>query len=243
LAGLAGLSVDYLIRLEQGRATNPSPQVLGALAQALRLSTDERDMFYRIGGSAPPASGWVPNFVSPGIQRMIDRLEDAAVGVFTAAWDMIEWNALWAALQGDPSPWTGRERNLIWRYFSPESTRVPRVQHGADQFESFEREMTSDLRLASARYPDDKALSELIADLLRLSKRFAELWERFEVAPQVSGRKTIEHPDLGPVTLDCEVLHVQASDLRLVVYTAEPGTPDAAALDLLRVTGLQELHP
>ena len=152
LAGLAGLSVDYLVRLEQGRARSPSSQTVGALARALRLTNDERDTLYRIAGWAAPPAGAVPHHVPPGVQRLTDRLADAPVAVFTAVWTIVQWNDMWAALQGDPSVWRGRDRNLLWRHFTGAGSRV--VHEGADCI-AYEREIVADLRLATARYRDD----------------------------------------------------------------------------------------
>ena len=110
LAGLAGVSVEYLVRLEQGRARNPSPQLLGALARALRLTEDERDHLYRVAGVAPPSTGVVSQHIGPGVQRMLDRLGDVPMGVHSATWDLLWWNPLWAALTGDPSELHSLER-------------------------------------------------------------------------------------------------------------------------------------
>jgi transcriptional regulator with XRE-family HTH domain len=238
LAALAGVSVDYLVRLEQGRATSPSPQVLASLARALRLTTDERDLLYRMAGVAPPDAGLVPRHVPPGVQRMLDRLSDSAVGVFTTTWELLQWNPLWAALLGDPSKPSGRERNIAWRWFT---TGRSRVRHADGELERFEHEMVGELRLASARYPRDTDLTALIGELLAASPRFAELWERFDLVTRVSARKTVEHPVVGSITLDCDVLTAPDADIRIVVYTAEPGSADAASLELVRVTGLQQL--
>ena len=97
----------------------------------------------------------------------------------------------------------------------------------------------ADLHLAAGRYPDDGPLRELIADLRACSPRFAELWEQRPVAEHVASRKTIAHPEVGRITVDCDVLTVAGSDLRLVVYTAPPGSPDADALALLGAIGPQ----
>jgi hypothetical protein len=238
LAGLAGVSVDYLVRLEQGRATNPSPETLGALARALRLTTLERDMLYGIAGTAPPGPGVVPNHVPPGVQRMVDRLRDTPAAIFSAVWTIIQWNELFAALQGDPSEWEGMNRNLVWRHFAGDDSRV---RHGGEAQEAYERELVADLRLASIRYPDDRELKTLI-DCLRVeSSTFDSLWNHFEAVPRSSARKTTTHPSVGDFTLDCEVLTVAGSDLRIIVFTAAPGTSDAANLDLLRVIGVQDL--
>jgi transcriptional regulator with XRE-family HTH domain len=239
LAGLAGLSVDYLVRLEQGRATNPSPETLGALARALRLTTLERDMLYGIAGTSPPRPGAVPNHVPPGVQRMVDRLADTPVAIFSAVWTIIQWNELFAALQGDPSEWEGMNRNLVWRHFAGDGSRV---RHGGEAQEVYERELVADLRLALIKYPDDRELKALIDFLRADSTTFHSLWNRFEAVPRSSARKTTTHPSVGELTLDCEVLTVTGSDLRIIVFTAAPGTSDAANLDLLRVIGVQDLR-
>ena len=181
----------------------------------------------------------MPDYLPPGVQRLTDRLADTPVAVFTAAWTIVQWNDMWAALQGDPSAWCGRDRNLVWRHFiGAAGSRV--VHDGADVI-AYEREIVADLRLATARYRDDPDLTALIVDLSARSPRFAELWGRFEVGPRVSAHKTVEHPDVGPIALDCEVLAVAGSDLKMVVYTAEPHTPDAANLELLGILGVQHL--
>lgn len=122
LASLSGLSVDYLVRLEQGRARNPSPQVLAALARALRLNAHERDVLYRSGGIAPPSPGVVSTHLSTGLQRILDHLADTPVGVYTAAWDFVLGNRMWHALFGDQTALSGREANLVWRAFVNDDT-------------------------------------------------------------------------------------------------------------------------
>ena len=117
LAALAGVSVDYLVRLEQGRSTSPSPQVLASIARALRLTNEERDHLYRVAGAAVPTGADVPRHLTPSIQRIVDRLGDTPAAVFSATWDLISWNPLWAALQGDPSLYSGTSANLAWRVF------------------------------------------------------------------------------------------------------------------------------
>lgn len=238
LAALAGISVDYLVRLEQGRAVNPSSSVLAALARALRLDTAERDHLYLVAGQAPPRKTHVPSHVTPGIQRLVDRLGDVPVAVYDATWTILLWNAMWAALMGDPSALTGRERNLIWRVFTAGSSRVAKT---ADEVAAFEEFAVADLRRVIGNYPDDPGLQQLLADLRRVSVRFDELWQRHILIQPSIGPKTIEHPEAGPITLDCDVLTVVGTDLRVIVYTAEPASPDAAKLDLVRVLGLQQL--
>jgi transcriptional regulator with XRE-family HTH domain len=238
LASLAGISVDYLVRLEQGRATNPSTQVLAALSRALRLTTVERDYFYTLAGQAPPKRSAMTNHVPPSVQRLVDRLTDLPVAVYDPAWTIITWNAAWAGLMGDPSAVSGRDRNLIWRTFSGASTRVRKNDAELDDFET---NAVADLRRAVGTYPDDPKLRQLVEELRQTSPRFAKMWAERAVDTTGSNRKTVVHPEVGPITLDCDVLTVAGSDLRLVVYTAEPSSPDADRLRLVQVIGLQTL--
>jgi transcriptional regulator with XRE-family HTH domain len=234
-AALAGISVDYLVRLEQGRAANPSPQVLASLARALRLTAEERDHLYRQAGHAPPSRSTISAHITPGVQRLIDRLSDAAVAVYDASWTLIAWNATWAALMGDPAALAGRDRNLIWRHFSGPGSRVVR---SPEETAGWERSMVADLRGVSGRYPDDADLHRLIADLGQASPRFAEAWRRREVGASRADRKTVRHPELGQLTLDCDVLTVTGSDLRIIVYTADPASEDASKLALVATIGV-----
>ena len=117
--------------------------------------------------------------------------------------------------------------------------RDSRVVRTDEERQAFAAAAVADLRAASGRYPADPDMQALVADLLRASSRFAALWESHAVEPQASSRKTIAHPEVGLVTLDCDVLTVAGADLRIVVCTAEPGTAEADALALLRVVGTQ----
>ena len=238
LAALAGISVDYLTRLEQGRAVNPSAQVLAALSRALRLSTEERDHLYTVAGQAPPKRSAMTTHVPPSVQRLVDRLADLPVAVYDPAWTIITWNLAWAALMGDPSALSGRDRNLLWRTFTGKSSRVRKSDTEGDEFES---NAVADLRRAFGSYPDDARLRQLVDELLAASPRFARLWAERTVSTAGAGRKTISHPEVGPITLDCDVLTVAGCDLRLVVYTAEPSSRDAEQLRLVRIIGLQKL--
>jgi hypothetical protein len=154
------------------------------------------------------------------------------------SWELILANPLWQALFGEPERPAGRERNLIWRYFTDEHSSVART---SEEHERFARTMVSDLHDAAARYADDRELRAMIADLRARSDRFAELWNAYTVTRQVADRKTILSPVVGPVTVDCDILTAPDTDLRIVVYTARPGSEDASKLDLLRVAGLQRI--
>jgi transcriptional regulator with XRE-family HTH domain len=236
LAGLAGVSVDYLVRLEQGRSANPSPQVLGALARALRLTGTERDLLFTCAGVAAPSARVVSRHISPGLQRVLDRLADTPVGVYTASWELVLANPLWRALLGERDQPGGREGNLIWRMFMHGHSSIA---HTSEEKERFAAVMVSDLHVAAARYCDDLDLADMIGDLRGRSDLFARLWDDYTVGQRTSDRKTILSPAVGPVTVDCDILTAPDSDLRLVIYTARPGSEDAGKLDLLRVAGLQ----
>ncbi|WP_276799896.1 helix-turn-helix transcriptional regulator [Cellulomonas iranensis] len=238
LAALAGVSVDYVVRLEQGRATHPSPSLLGALALALRLTEEERDHLYRSAGAAPPSPAVVPRHVTPGVQRIVDRLGDVPIAVFSATFDILLWNPLWAALSGDPSRFRGLERNLAWRHFVHGHAGVEFDEEHEAQFSS---DLAAELRLATGRYPLDTTIASLVERLRATSAAFERHWSETRIARHASSRKTFTRSAVGPITLDCDVLSVPGSDLRIVVYTVAPGSADAATLELLRVTGLQSL--
>ena len=239
LAMLAGVSADYITRLEQGRATAPSAQVLGALGRALRLSREEQDHLFRLAGQAPPRPGHITAQLTPGVQRLLDQLTGVPVSVSDAAWNTVAWNPLWAALTGDPSTRTGRDRNVLWRYFTGQRARVVRT---AEDEARFEESTVADLRSATARYPDDTGLRQLIADLRAASPRFATLWETGVVGTHRESHKTFDHPDVGLITVDCDVLTVDGSDLRIIAYTTPAGSEAAEKLRLLSVIGTQALH-
>ncbi|WP_433428340.1 helix-turn-helix transcriptional regulator [Nonomuraea sp. CA-141351] len=238
LALLAGISVDYITRLEQGRASNPSAQVVEALARALRLSQAERAHLFRLAGLAPPGPETVPAYITPSVQRMLDRLTGTPVAVYDASWTLLMANPPYTALMGDPSGWRGNQRNAVWRHFLGPGSRA---RHTPESLRAFEAALVADLRAAAGRYPADQRLRRLVAELRGGSDRFAELWDSGAVGHHEAARKTIDHPHVGPLTLDCDVLTVAGSDLRIMLYTAEPGTEDAERLALLTVLGTQAL--
>jgi len=238
LATLAGVSVEYLVRLEQGRARHPSPQLLGALARALRLTEDERDHLFRVGGAAVPSAEVVSQHITPGVQRMLDRLGDVPLAVHSAAWDLLWWNPLWAALTGDPSALQGLERNVAWRHF----TKPPGViDFDAQHAEEFARDLAADLREAAGRYPRDPGLATLIGRLRAESPDFRRRWGEADIARHRSSRKTATATPVGPIAIDCDVLTAPGTDLRIVMYTVVPGSADASRLELLKVAGTQAL--
>ncbi|GAA1676891.1 helix-turn-helix transcriptional regulator [Kribbella yunnanensis] len=231
LAQLAGISADYLTRLEQGRAANPSPQVIEALARTLQLATPERSHLYQLAGLASPVPDRIPRTISPSVQRMLDRLNDTPVAVFDAMLTELHANALYVELMGER---TGHERNAAWRNFLGSTSRVRQTPASLGQLQELQ---VADLRRTAGRYPNDPNLQALVDELRRRSPRFAELWESGVVAEHQAGRKIIDHPVAGAITLDCDVLQVAGDDLRIMIYTAEPGSSDAEKLALLMSVG------
>jgi transcriptional regulator with XRE-family HTH domain len=241
LADLAGVSVDYVVRLEQGRATTPSASVVASLARALQLSTAERDHLYRLARLVPPADGAICDHLPPGMQRMLARLGDVAVAVFAADWQLVWWNRGWAALLGDPAASPSRLRNFARDRFPVDTgpARLALWQVIEADRDTIDAAVVSDLRRATGRFPQDDRLAALIRDLDAGNRRFAELWATGEVAAHREDHKTIDHPSVGPVTVDCDVLTDGDSELKIVIMTAVPGSEDETKLRLTAIAGPQ----
>lgn len=238
LALLAGLSVDYLVRLEQGRSTHPSPQVLAALARALRLATAEREHLFVLAGQPVPGPGQVSAHVPAGVQRVLDRLAGTPLSVYDAAWNLITWNPLWAALFGDPPAPRGFARNAVWWSFVEPPAGYPQaVSRGEGDRAAF----VSDLRAASARYPQDAGPAALIDELRYRSGDFAALWDSGAVGVHAPLTKTVRHADIGELTLDCDILAALGTDLRIMVFSVAEGSGTAERLRLLEVVGARTL--
>ncbi|MCN0155174.1 MmyB family transcriptional regulator [Salinispora arenicola] len=238
VAWLAGVSPDYVKRLEQGRA-HPSVAIVRALARTLRLSDAEYELACRLAGHAPQPGGLMRQHIGPGMQRVLDRLADTPIAVFDAAWTLIEHNDAWVALTGDD--WRGRDRrsaNIVWRTFHDDTGRV---RHPDPQ--EHKASLVADLRDVAPRYPGDRELRDMIGALRTSSPDFARLWEGSAVAHHKSERKIVDHPHVGEVELDCDVLSVHGADLRIVVYTAAPGSEAADKLRMLTVLGTETMTP
>jgi transcriptional regulator with XRE-family HTH domain len=235
LAQLAGISVDYITRLEQGRATNPSEQVVEALCRALRVPRSEREQLFHLAGLVPPGQGTVPAYITPSVQRMLDRLTGIPVAVFDAACTQLIASPLYTALMGEHH---GNERNAVWRNFLGSGSSV---RHTPESLRALQTSQVAQLRAAANRYPADQRVRRLIAELRANSDTFVEMWDSGAVSGPEASRKTIDHPQVGSMTLDCDVLTVAGADLSIIVYTAEPGTQDAERLALLAVVGTQTL--
>ncbi|MEV6773271.1 helix-turn-helix transcriptional regulator [Nocardia sp. NPDC051030] len=229
VAQLAGISVDYYIRMEQARGAKPSRQVLSALARALMLSVDERDYLFRMGGENPPMVAGPDRTVPQSIRIMLDNLASPAY-VVDATYEVLAWNRAALPFIGDLATIPDTERNMIrWMFRQP-------ADHGAwsrDDTIRFARSTVADLRAAYARYPGNPAIASLVTELLGTAPRFAEMWSSHDVEVRRGHRKEIHHPDLGPLEFECQVLHISDTDQRMIVYCATPNTPTAAVFHSL----------
>lgn len=239
VAQLAGVSVDYVVRLEQGRGPHPSAQVLTALTRALRLERDERDQIFRLAGSAPPLAGRIEMSVRPSVLRLLQRLADLPALVLSAKGDVLAQNPMAEALLGDLSRWRPGQRNIVWQRFL--GTGDHRVAFTPEEDEATAQQSVGSLRTALSRYPDDPELRSLIEELLAGSDRFRHIWEEGRSTLWRSMYKTINHPDLGPLVLDCDTLLLPDTDQSMIVYSAAADTREASALDMLRVTGTEHM--
>lgn len=220
VAWLAGISADYYARLEQARVARPSATILAALARTLDLSDDERAYLFRIVGisGSPPAT--LCREVAPGILRLLQRLTNIPAHVLDATYEVLASNPLGQAVMFGAFAAPPAERNGVRAIFT---SRNPRV-HPAD-WEEVARATVADLRATAARYPDDPGVHALVDELLATSPEFARFWSDHEVAVRESGHYRILHPDVGLLDLDYEMLHLHDRDQRLMLYSAEPGSP------------------
>ncbi len=230
LAALAGTSVDYVVRLEQGRSLSPSAQVVAALARALRLDRTETELLYRAANQLPPGPSGISDRIPPTAQRMIARMADLPLAVFTVDWTVLTSTPSWCALFDLPSVTEQPGQNLIVKTFVEGPRHV--TVHGG--FEKLERELVADLRRSAAAYGDDPRFRALVASLRARSPRFGELWDEGRAAAHEGLLKTVHHPLVGDITLNCDVLTFPDSDIKLMVYTAATGSRDAERLERLR---------
>jgi len=233
LAMLAGLSVDYVVRLEQGRSARPSEQVAASLARVLQLSETERDQLFIAAGLPASLPDAASTLIPASVQRLLIRLADAALAVYSASWDLLTSNAAWTALLG-PAP---QSYNLIVAQFTG---AAPPVITTAEHTERFERALVSDLRVALLRHPNDPAVRS-VRERLRGNARFDLLWDEATLTQHHSEAKTFMHPLIGAITVDCDVLTIAGTDLRIVTYTAAPDTEDASRFALARAIGAQDV--
>ncbi|MEU8927306.1 helix-turn-helix transcriptional regulator [Kitasatospora sp. NPDC048545] len=226
VAELAHMSVDYYTRLEQARGPRPSARILDALARTLRLTPAERSHLFRLAGSNAPPAGDAVRRVRPHVARMLERLPETAAVVTDAAYGVVAWNPLARALLGgDLAPGT---TNLARRRFLD---RGPADANSGT--EEFGHIVVARLRRAADRYPHDPQLIALLAELHAGSEEFRQIWQTRPVHAPGHRTKTVDHPRVGLLRLNCDVLLVPEDDQEVVLITADPGSPTQRALHTL----------
>ncbi|MFE0461108.1 helix-turn-helix transcriptional regulator [Kitasatospora sp. NPDC058965] len=234
IAQLAGVSVDYYTRMEQGRVPNPSAAVLDALARALLLDEDETRHLHRLAQPAPAARRNPPprpdrQQVRPMLQRLLAELRDVPALVMGRRMDVLAWNAAACALLGDYAALQPGERNIARiTFLNPASKEL-----FAD-WSACARENVAYLRLEAGRRPDDPQLASLVGELSLRSEEFSRWWAEHPVQDKTSGTKRFCHPVVGAMELTYETLRA-ADDpgQALITYAATPGTPSDDALQML----------
>jgi transcriptional regulator with XRE-family HTH domain len=229
LAQLAGVSVDYYTRLEQGRGVHPSLSVLDAIARALQLDQAEASHLRRLAApQSAPRRKTPPERVRPAIRLLLERLDRVPTLVLGRRMDVLAWNSLAAVLICDFGALPRRERNMVRLTFLDESTRslYPEWEQAAANGAGL-------LRSAAGRWPDDPELEALVGELSVKSNEFVRIWARHEVHEQMYGTKRMRHPLVGELTLLYETLALpDEPEQQLVTYTAQD-TESQTALDLL----------
>ena len=234
VAALSGMSADYYGRIEQQRGPVPSEQMLAAIARGLHLTRAERDHLFRLAGHATPRPAWQDDHVSPGLMRILDRLDDTPAEVISRLGETLRQTRAGVALLGDNTRWTGPARSLVHRWFTDPGARSLYHPDEHDELGGF---FTAALRDVYARDGRDSRAAELVDGLLTASPEFARLWNEHRVAPAYSARKRIRHPEVGELDLHCQILQDPETGQSLLVYTATPGTESYEKLRLLAVIG------
>jgi transcriptional regulator with XRE-family HTH domain len=241
VAHLAGASVDYYTELERGRGAQPSEQMLAGLARALRLSLDERNHLYHLADRPLPPSGNSAAHVHPGMLDLLDRLAGTPACVITDLHVTLVQNPPAVALLGPPPAAGGVRASFVHRWFTdPDSRALYPPEDHRRHAENF----VADLRAAVARRGSrDREANAMVAELLRRSAEFAELWDRHDVAVRRMDTKRIVHPALGLIHVNCLNLLSEDGRQRLLWFSPVPGTDAVEKLELLSVLGTQDLTP
>ncbi len=230
---LAGVSVDYYVRLERGNLNGASETVLAAIARALQLDEAERAHLFDLAYAGSPTrrarrrAG--PQQVRPGIQRLLDAMTGAPAFVRNGRMDILAANALGRALYSEMFASPLRPPNTARFVFL--DRRAPGFY--AD-WETVANDAVAILRSEAGRAPYDRGLSDLVGELSTQSELFRTLWAAHNVRFHDTGVKRFRHPAVGELTLSFETMQIAAdSGLTFFAYTAEPGSTSQDALKFL----------
>ncbi len=229
VAELAGVSVDYVVRLEQARGLRPSADVVEALARALRLAPDERAYLFGLAQQRPRDADKLATTAAPSLARLVADLSPLPAMLMNHRYDILAWNGEMARLLLDFDTLPPSQRNAMWLCLMRPETREFYVDR-----ERVVREGVAHLRAAWAAHPEDQALTRLIAEFIARDEDFARLWNERDVKVNGRGRKVMRHPDVGVVAVRFETLTpLQDPDQLLVIYRAADDESQSA-LDGLR---------
>lgn len=234
MAALAVMSVDYYTRLEQQRGPQPSEQMLSSIARALRMTSGERDYLFQMAGHNPPVSAGPATHVAPALLRVLDRLSDTPALIVSNVGETLVQNQMAVALLGDRSGFTGLARSETYRWFTDPTERL---MYPEEDRERQTRAQVANLRVAYGAMGADSRAGEIVRALQRESSEFAELWECHEVVKRFADHKTLLHPEVGAIELDCQVLFTEDQSQALLVLTAPPRSEGDEKLRLLAVLG------
>jgi transcriptional regulator with XRE-family HTH domain len=238
VAALCGMSTDYYSRLERGRGPQPSEQMLAAIARGLRLTLDERDYLFVLAAHNAPVRASRSDHVNPGMMRILDHLHDTPAQVVTGLGETLIQTPLAVALLGEQTAYSGPARSVIYRWFTDPAERD---RYLPEDHQRHGRIYTAHLR-AWAAQEGSRSRAAAIAEHLRAeSAEFAELWADHDIGLTFTEEKRLVHPEVGALTLHCQVLIDPDQSQALLVFTAKPGSRDYERLQLLSVIGNQRL--
>lgn len=230
VAAAAAISVDYYTRLEQGRV-QASAAVLDVLARTLRMAEDQRSYLYEVARKtdAAPRRRRATQPVRPALRRLLEQLTDTPALVLGRRLDVLDWNSAAIGLFTDFSKIPAPRRNYLRLMFLDSSMRAMHLDWEHDA-----RDAVAALRMEAASYPDDPDLAALVGELALHDDDFRVWWAERRVNSATYGTKRYQHPTVGQLTLDCDTWHSpDGSGQRLMVLTAEKGTPSSDALNIL----------
>lgn len=221
VAQLANIGTSWYVWLEQGRDVHPSTQVLESLAQALRLTGNERQHLFLLAGQPLPSPAFSPaESVSPELQQMLDDLNPTPACVIGRRWDYLAWNQAADAIFDISERSSLHARNVIWHFFTD-----PTVRESFFHWEQMARGILAEFRIASMRYPRDAWFEELIEDLRQASREFCDWWPHHEASNRMDSEKIIEHSVLGHLEFRHLTLRTFSDpDIRITAYIPDAQT-------------------
>jgi transcriptional regulator with XRE-family HTH domain len=238
VAALASMSADYYSRLEGGRGPQPSVEMLGAIARALRLTLEERDHLFLLAGHGTPPRATRACHVDPGMLRILDRLHDTPALLLNRCGEVVAQTPAHVAFAGELTNFDGMERSEVYRWFVHPETRA---LYAEPELSTHSRLLVSMLRTVATIDGPKSYAASIVRALRKLSPEFSEIWDAHEVVVAHSRTKRFRHPVVGELELYCELIDNRDQQQTLIVFTAEPGSESAEKLRLLGVLGSQAM--